>query len=108
MKNKLNINRTAATIIQSAWLASRDRSIFVTSLVVCVEQAQKDQKLKSLQKQIKEADETTDQDALLLECSAIMGYLGSELYKERSKTYNLRSQVKNTTKQSHDLKNNMG
>jgi len=107
-KNKLNRNRAAATIIQRAWLASRDRSIFVTSLAVCVEQAQKDQKLKSLQKQIKEADETTDKDDLLLECSAIMGYLGSELYKERGNTYNLRSKVINTTKQSHDLKNNMG
>ncbi len=40
--------------------------------------------------------------------NSIMGYLGSELFKERGKSYNLRAQVINTTKQSHDLKNNMG
>ena len=70
MKGKLSRNRNAATVIQHAWLASRERSIFVTSLAVCVEQAQKNERLKSLQKQIKDADETTDQAALLLECSA--------------------------------------
>ena len=37
-----------------------------------------------------------------------MGYLGSELFKERGNTYNLRSQVKNATRQSHTLKNDMG
>lgn len=37
-----------------------------------------------------------------------MGYLGSELFKERGNVYNLRSQLKNATRQSHTLKNDMG
>jgi len=107
-RQKISKSREAATVIQRAWRESKNRSCFVTSLAVCVEQAQKDQKLKRLQKEISDMDENTDRAALLLECSAIMGYLGSELFRERGHTYNLRAQVKNAANQSHALKNNMG